>query len=119
MSLTIWDRVPAVRPEFDDEPMACPSRLYLRAVRDRAAYSLGCTLDAEHTGAGLDNRHGQGLARWTSAEAADSLAECRAAAGPLCTDCETRPQHIGGRCWICAADELVRDNIETETESVA
>lgn len=116
MSLTIWDLVPEVRPEFDDEPVDCPSRWYLRAERDRPAYSINCSLDVDHTGAGLDPRHGRGLARWTSEMAAESLAGHLASLGPRCTECP-RPAVIGGMCGMCSRRELTRDDIETQVEA--
>lgn len=116
MTLSTWDILPALRP---DEDAGCPSRLYLPVGSAYPGGSLGCTLNAVHTGCGVDRRHGNGLARWTDAMAADSLAEALAAlpAGPLCTDCGIRI--AAGLCGVCFAAVERDENRETESEDAA
>lgn len=102
---------------FDDAP-DCLSRLYVPA----GSLSLGplsCSLD--HRASGLPWLHGTVLAghskEWTDEMAALSLVEFGPSArrtGPLCVECEIRPQSAGGRCQVCTAGELANDNIESE-----
>jgi hypothetical protein len=124
MTITTWSPAlaPSTRPD-DDEPPLCLSTLY---VPQGGVYvgPLVCIYDAGHpVSGGPLSRHCGGSAlfthHWSDAEAVASLAEHRASAliGPVCSDCEARPQSIGGRCWHCAADELARDGIETESEA--
>jgi hypothetical protein len=115
MTLSTWDIVPALRP---DEDAGCTSRLYLPAGSAYPGGSLGCTLDAVHTGCGVDRRHGNGLARWDDVQAADSLAEALAAlsTGPLCSNCSS-PAATRGLCAACAGRELAADDRETPEEA--
>lgn len=115
MTLSTWDIVPALRP---DEDAGCTSRLFLPVGSAYPGGSLGCTLDALHTGCGVDRRHGNGLARWTDEDAAGSLAE-RIAALPAvaqCSDCPS-PAATRGLCAVCAGRELAADDRETPEEA--
>lgn len=113
MSLSTWDIPLALRP---DEEQDCPSRLYLPVGSAYPGGSLGCTLDVAHTGCGVDRRHGNGLARWTDADAAQSLAELSATppAGLRCTECP-RPAVVAGLCQMCrGVEQAADDRIEAE-----
>lgn len=113
---------PPTRPDDDEAPL-CLSTLYVPQGGLRVG-PLVCIYDQGHPiSGGPGSDHAGGSAQfphwWSDAEALESLVEHRATttAGPLCSDCDMRPQHIGGRCWICAADQLAADDIETESEA--
>lgn len=111
---------PATRPEFDAEPEPCTSVYWLPPDPERRGpQSLRCPLDADHRHDQSDARHGRGLTRWTSAEAARSLADFgpRPAAGPFCDSCGFRP--AAGLCGVCSHAEQARDERETESEDAA
>ena len=125
-ALDVWSPAlaPSVAP-LDDELPLCLSQRYT----PEGGLFLGpltCLLYAGHPEATSDARHCGGSAAtpsyWTDEEAAASLAEYRASAvktGPLCTDCESRPQSGRGRCRACLSELLAADNFETESEDAA
>jgi hypothetical protein len=120
--LDFWS--PALAPLLaDDEPALCLSTYYTPEDSVHVG-PLVCIFYAGHPEATADLRHCGGSelhpAFWSDADAAESLAEYRASAvlaGPVCTDCEVRPQLVGGRCQVCAAAELAADNYEPESEA--
>jgi hypothetical protein len=117
-------RAPYLRPDEDDEPPYCASHYYPAPGGVRVG-PLVCGDYVGHPQSGGPGSDHSGGAPgfpfwWNDAEALESLAEFGPSArktGPPCTECETRPQHVGGRCWHCATDLLARDDIETEMES--
>lgn len=110
LSLEAYDGLDGSRwGSSSDEPSHCRSRLYAADGR-----VLFCTLDAEHRHDPVDFRHGNGLTRWTTAEAVASWN------APRCIGCGERLPHTdsSGYHASCAgrdryiADE--RDDIESE-----
>lgn len=121
MSLSVWDLPVTVRPEFDDfEPEPCTSVYWLPLGHVHHGASLRCALDAEHRLDPSDSRHGRGLTRWTTEQAATALAKFgpRPTAGPQCTECP-RPSVAGGLCGVCRNATDRDENRETESEDAA
>lgn len=102
---------PAVRPEYEDdfEPAPCTSVYWLPPGHVHHGASLRCALDAEHRLDPSDSRHGRGLTRWTTAEAARSLADFGPRPAATCFEGCNRPVVAGGRCGSCLAGERERD----------
>lgn len=104
----------------DAEPAYCDSLLWLPPdPKRKGPQSLRCPLDADHLHDRFDARHGRGLTRWTTADAARSLADFgpRPASGPMCDACDIRPAR--GLCRACFAAEERDENRETESEDAA
>lgn len=114
---------PLTHPD-DDEPPLCLSTLYVPEGGVHIG-PLVCIYDQGHPiSGGPLSRHCGGSAQyshhWSDADALLSLAEFGPSArrtGPLCTDCNDLPQSARGLCASCAAAELARDDIETESEA--
>lgn len=121
MSLDFWSpaRAPEVPAECDDfDPPQCTSVYWLPLGHVHHGASLRCALDGGHLHDPFDSRHGRGLTRWTTAEAARSLADFGPRPTAQCSDCSS-PAATRGLCAACAGRELANDDRETETENVA
>lgn len=93
----------------DDEPH-CLSRYYAADGR-----VLFCTL-ADHSMDSVDSRHGNGPARWTSEQAAES------ARAPKCPTCDERLPHTdaAGYHAACAGrDRYTADELDDVEEAAA
>jgi hypothetical protein len=112
MSLSVWDLPVTTRPEFDDfEAAPCTSVYWLPLGHVHHGASLRCALDAEHRLDPSDSRHGRGLTRWTTEQAALSLADFGPRPAAQCSDC-TSPAATRGLCAACAGRELACDDRE-------
>jgi hypothetical protein len=123
MSVDFWSPALTFPAYLDDEPPLCLSTLY---TPDGGLHlgPLVCIYFAGHPEATSDMRHAGGSAEtpsfWTDAEAALSLVEFGPSArktGPLCIECDSRPQTARGRCRVCAAAELAADDRDAESEA--
>jgi hypothetical protein len=121
----VWNMPLPYRSE-DPEPALCLSHLYTPPGGQRLG-PLVCIFDAGHPDSGgPGSLHCGGSEElptwWTDEAAALSAAVYRASAavsGPVCKECEIRPQSAGGRCRYCVDVEAAMDRLKAESEADA
>jgi hypothetical protein len=125
VSAAIWNEPLPYRSE-DPEPALCLSHYYPAPGSIRVGPMVCGDYAGHPESGGPGSMHAGGPAVlphfWTDEDAALSLAEFGPGAvrvGPVCVECEIRPQLAGGRCAACCAEAIIRDQNETESEDAA